>query len=84
MRLSLATLTTASLCAIGAAGSLLPGAQGAEWLHFVDLDAAFNRGSNYELMAEITSSLDIADVDAAPARLMGLLRLRWIQVMTCW
>lgn len=34
-------------------------AQGAEWLHFVDLDAAFNRGSNYELMAEITSSLDI-------------------------
>ncbi|HAT1301846.1 bifunctional 1-(5-phosphoribosyl)-5-((5-phosphoribosylamino)methylideneamino)imidazole-4-carboxamide isomerase/phosphoribosylanthranilate isomerase PriA [Corynebacterium striatum] len=34
-------------------------AQGAEWLHFVDLDAAFNRSSNYELMAEITSSLDI-------------------------
>ena len=34
-------------------------AQGAEWLHFVDLDAAFNRGSNYELMAEITSSLNI-------------------------
>lgn len=33
--------------------------QGAEWLHFVDLDAAFNRGSNHELMAEITRSLDI-------------------------
>ncbi|MDO4911815.1 MAG: bifunctional 1-(5-phosphoribosyl)-5-((5-phosphoribosylamino)methylideneamino)imidazole-4-carboxamide isomerase/phosphoribosylanthranilate isomerase PriA [Corynebacterium sp.] len=33
--------------------------QGAEWLHFVDLDAAFNRGSNHELMADITSKLDI-------------------------
>ena len=33
--------------------------EGAEWLHFVDLDAAFNRGSNYELMAEITQALDI-------------------------
>ena len=32
-------------------------AQGAEWLHFVDLDAAFGRGS--ELMAEITRQLDI-------------------------
>lgn len=33
--------------------------QGAEWLHFVDLDAAFGRGSNHELMAEITGTLDI-------------------------
>ena len=33
--------------------------QGAEWLHFVDLDAAFNRGSNHELMAEVISNLDI-------------------------
>ncbi|AWB81613.1 bifunctional 1-(5-phosphoribosyl)-5-((5-phosphoribosylamino)methylideneamino)imidazole-4-carboxamide isomerase/phosphoribosylanthranilate isomerase PriA [Corynebacterium yudongzhengii] len=33
--------------------------QGAEWLHFVDLDAAFGRGSNHELMAEITRTLDI-------------------------
>lgn len=33
--------------------------QGAEWLHFVDLDAAFGRGSNHELMAEITAKLDI-------------------------
>ncbi|MDO4685142.1 MAG: bifunctional 1-(5-phosphoribosyl)-5-((5-phosphoribosylamino)methylideneamino)imidazole-4-carboxamide isomerase/phosphoribosylanthranilate isomerase PriA [Corynebacterium sp.] len=33
--------------------------QGAQWLHFVDLDAAFNRGSNYELMAEIVGTLDI-------------------------
>ncbi|WP_018297035.1 bifunctional 1-(5-phosphoribosyl)-5-((5-phosphoribosylamino)methylideneamino)imidazole-4-carboxamide isomerase/phosphoribosylanthranilate isomerase PriA [Corynebacterium lubricantis] len=33
--------------------------QGAEWLHFVDLDAAFGRGSNHELMAEITGKLDI-------------------------
>ncbi|STC68257.1 bifunctional 1-(5-phosphoribosyl)-5-((5-phosphoribosylamino)methylideneamino)imidazole-4-carboxamide isomerase/phosphoribosylanthranilate isomerase PriA [Corynebacterium pilosum] len=34
-------------------------AQGAEWLHFVDLDAAFGRGSNHDLMAEITGKLDI-------------------------
>lgn len=33
--------------------------QGAEWLHFVDLDAAFGRGSNHELMAEITGRLDV-------------------------
>lgn len=33
--------------------------QGAQWLHFVDLDAAFGRGSNHELMAEITGKLDI-------------------------
>lgn len=35
-------------------------AQGATWLHFVDLDAAFGRGSNHELMAAITRELDIA------------------------
>ena len=34
-------------------------AQGATWLHFVDLDAAFGRGSNHELMADITGRLDI-------------------------
>ncbi|WP_291313056.1 bifunctional 1-(5-phosphoribosyl)-5-((5-phosphoribosylamino)methylideneamino)imidazole-4-carboxamide isomerase/phosphoribosylanthranilate isomerase PriA [Corynebacterium sp. UBA2622] len=33
--------------------------QGAQWLHFVDLDAAFGRGSNHDLMAEITGRLDI-------------------------
>ncbi|MGP6172860.1 bifunctional 1-(5-phosphoribosyl)-5-((5-phosphoribosylamino)methylideneamino)imidazole-4-carboxamide isomerase/phosphoribosylanthranilate isomerase PriA [Corynebacterium sp. A21] len=33
--------------------------QGAEWLHFVDLDAAFNRGSNLEMMTEIVAQLDI-------------------------
>lgn len=33
--------------------------QGAQWLHFVDLDAAFGRGSNHELMAEITRELNI-------------------------
>lgn len=42
--------------------------RGAEWLHFVDLDAAFGRGSNYELMAEITRSLRI------PVELTGGLR----------
>lgn len=33
--------------------------EGAQWLHFVDLDAAFGRGSNHELMAEITRELSI-------------------------
>ncbi|BAU96431.1 phosphoribosyl isomerase A [Corynebacterium suranareeae] len=33
--------------------------QGAQWLHFVDLDAAFNRGSNHEMMAEIVGKLDV-------------------------
>ncbi len=32
---------------------------GASWLHFVDLDAAFNRGSNHELMSEVTGQLDL-------------------------
>lgn len=33
--------------------------QGAEWLHLVDLDAAFGRGSNRELLASIVRRLDI-------------------------
>jgi phosphoribosyl isomerase A len=33
---------------------------GAEWVHLVDLDAAFGRGSNRELLAEVTGRLDIA------------------------
>ncbi len=33
--------------------------QGARWLHLVDLDAAFGRGSNRELTAQITQRLDI-------------------------
>jgi phosphoribosylanthranilate isomerase len=32
---------------------------GAEWLHLVDLDAAFGHGNNRELQAEIVSRLDI-------------------------
>ncbi|GAA3233799.1 bifunctional 1-(5-phosphoribosyl)-5-((5-phosphoribosylamino)methylideneamino)imidazole-4-carboxamide isomerase/phosphoribosylanthranilate isomerase PriA [Actinocorallia longicatena] len=32
---------------------------GAEWLHLVDLDAAFGRGSNRELLREVTGTLDI-------------------------
>jgi phosphoribosyl isomerase A len=32
---------------------------GAEWVHLVDLDAAFGRGSNSELLAEVTGKLDI-------------------------
>ncbi len=34
--------------------------QGAQWLHLVDLDAAFGRGSNHELLASIVGRLDIA------------------------
>jgi 1-(5-phosphoribosyl)-5-[(5-phosphoribosylamino)methylideneamino] imidazole-4-carboxamide isomerase/N-(5'phosphoribosyl)anthranilate isomerase len=32
---------------------------GAEWVHLVDLDAAFGRGSNAELLAEVVRTLDI-------------------------
>ncbi|MEL4504560.1 bifunctional 1-(5-phosphoribosyl)-5-((5-phosphoribosylamino)methylideneamino)imidazole-4-carboxamide isomerase/phosphoribosylanthranilate isomerase PriA [Luteococcus sp. H138] len=33
--------------------------QGAEWIHLVDLDAAFGRGSNYEVLARIVDELHI-------------------------
>ncbi|MEO5710683.1 MAG: bifunctional 1-(5-phosphoribosyl)-5-((5-phosphoribosylamino)methylideneamino)imidazole-4-carboxamide isomerase/phosphoribosylanthranilate isomerase PriA [Nocardioidaceae bacterium] len=33
--------------------------RGAEWIHLVDLDAAFGRGHNRELLAKITGILDI-------------------------
>ena len=33
--------------------------QGAEWVHLVDLDAAFGKGSNRELLKEVTAKLDI-------------------------
>ncbi len=33
--------------------------QGAAWIHLVDLDAAFGRGSNRELLAEVVGRLDI-------------------------
>lgn len=32
---------------------------GAEWVHLVDLDAAFRRGSNYELIKDVISHLDL-------------------------
>lgn len=32
---------------------------GAEWLHLVDLDAAFGLGSNHEILAEVVGKLDI-------------------------
>src|SRR5262249_12668642 len=35
-------------------------AAGAEWIHLVDLDAAFGRGSNAVLLAGVVSRLDIA------------------------
>jgi phosphoribosyl isomerase A len=33
--------------------------RGAEWIHLVDLDAAFGRGSNREVLAEIVGRLDV-------------------------
>ena len=33
---------------------------GAQWVHLVDLDAAFGRGSNAELLAEVVQRLDVA------------------------
>lgn len=35
-------------------------ADGAEWIHLVDLDAAFGRGSNAELLASVIGALDVA------------------------
>jgi phosphoribosylanthranilate isomerase len=32
---------------------------GAEWIHLVDLDAAFGRGSNAALLAEVVGALDV-------------------------
>ena len=32
---------------------------GAEWIHLVDLDAAFGRGSNLELLAEVIDATDL-------------------------
>lgn len=33
--------------------------QGASWIHLVDLDAAFGRGSNSELLAEVIGAVDV-------------------------
>jgi phosphoribosyl isomerase A len=33
---------------------------GAEWIHLVDLDAAFGRGDNRELLASVVAALDVA------------------------
>jgi 1-(5-phosphoribosyl)-5-[(5-phosphoribosylamino)methylideneamino] imidazole-4-carboxamide isomerase/N-(5'phosphoribosyl)anthranilate isomerase len=33
---------------------------GAEWIHLVDLDAAFGRGHNRELLADVVGRLDVA------------------------
>ena len=39
-------------------------AEGAEWIHLVDLDAAFGRGSNAELLASVIGKLDV-DVEVS-------------------
>lgn len=41
---------------------------GAEWIHLVDLDAAFGRGSNRELLAEVIGAMEI------PVELSGGIR----------
>lgn len=41
---------------------------GAEWVHLVDLDAAFGRGSNRDLLARVVSALDV------PVELSGGIR----------
>ncbi len=56
-------------------------AGGAEWIHLVDLDAAFGRGSNADLLAEVTRDLSDKGVkvelsggirdDASLARALG-------------
>ncbi|WP_026922537.1 bifunctional 1-(5-phosphoribosyl)-5-((5-phosphoribosylamino)methylideneamino)imidazole-4-carboxamide isomerase/phosphoribosylanthranilate isomerase PriA [Glycomyces arizonensis] len=33
--------------------------QGSDWLHLVDLDAAFGRGTNHELLAQVVSQVDM-------------------------
>ena len=50
---------------------------GAEWLHLVDLDAAFGRGSNAELIASITGRLSLnveLDVTLPAAELVAAWR----------
>jgi phosphoribosylanthranilate isomerase len=42
-----------------AAAALTWQEQGAEWIHLVDLDAAFGRGSNAALLAEVVGRLDV-------------------------
>lgn len=32
---------------------------GAQWIHLVDLDAAFGRGSNYDLLSDVIGNLDV-------------------------
>jgi len=44
---------------------------GAEWIHLVDLDAAFGRGSNAELIAEVTS---VMAADGVKMELSGGIR----------
>ncbi len=57
---------------------------GASWVHLVDLDAAFGRGSNHELLARVVRTLDIAvelsggirdDVSLAQALATGCARV---------
>ncbi|MEQ1702072.1 MAG: HisA/HisF-related TIM barrel protein [Ilumatobacteraceae bacterium] len=49
-------------------------ADGAEWIHLVDLDAAYGRGSNAELLAAVVGELDVKVELAGGIRDDGSLR----------
>jgi 1-(5-phosphoribosyl)-5-[(5-phosphoribosylamino)methylideneamino] imidazole-4-carboxamide isomerase/N-(5'phosphoribosyl)anthranilate isomerase len=50
---------TATTCGSARDAALAWQAGGAEWIHLVDLDAAFGRGSNAELLAAVIGELDV-------------------------
>ncbi len=50
---------------------------GAEWIHLVDLDAAFGRGDNRELLAEVVGRLDVAVELSGGIRDDDSLRRHW-------
>jgi hypothetical protein len=50
---------------------------GAEWVHLVDLDAAFGRGSNRELLARVVQTLDVQVEMSGGIRDDASSRRRW-------
>jgi phosphoribosylanthranilate isomerase len=51
--------STRQTCATPGDAALAWQADGAQWVHLVDLDAAFGRGSNGEILAAVVRQLDI-------------------------
>ena len=50
---------------------------GAQWVHLVDLDAAFGRGTNRELIAEVVGRLDVAVELSGGSATTARWRQRW-------